>query len=202
MIVEKHIVIEGNHQLNGEIEIKGAKNAVLKEMVLPILAEGQYSLTNVPNITDVIYMQEVLKVLGIKTELKDNTLSINSPENIGIEAPYELVQKMRASIIILGPLLARKGEAKIAFPGGDELGPRPVQMHLDALEKMGANFTLDHGVLTGRTDGLKGVEINLPYASVGATENTLLAAVLAEGKTIIENAAREPEIVDLVEMLK
>ena len=161
MIVEKHIVIEGNHQLNGEIEIKGAKNAVLKEMVLPILAEGQYSLTNVPNITDVIYMQEVLKVLGIKTELKDNTLSINSPENIGIEAPYELVQKMRASIIILGPLLARKGEAKIAFPGGDELGPRPVQMHLDALEKMGANFTLDHGVLTGRTDGLKGVEINL-----------------------------------------
>ena len=202
MIVEKHIVIEGNHQLNGEIEIKGAKNAVLKQMVLPILAEGQYSLTNVPNITDVIYMQEVLKVLGIKTELKDNTLSINSPENIGIEAPYELVQKMRASIIILGPLLARKGEAKIAFPGGDELGPRPVQMHLDALEKMGANFTLDHGVLTGRTDGLKGVEINLPYASVGATENTLLAAVLAEGKTIIENAAREPEIVDLVEMLK
>ena len=104
MIVEKHIVIEGNHQLNGEIEIKGAKNAVLKEMVLPILAEGQYSLTNVPNITDVIYMQEVLKVLGIKTELKDNTLSINSPENIGIEAPYELAQKMRASIIILGPL--------------------------------------------------------------------------------------------------
>ena len=109
---------------------------------------------------------------------------------------------MRASIIILGPLLARKGEAKIAFPGGDELGPRPVQMHLDALEKMGANFTLDHGVLTGRTDGLKGVEINLPYASVGATENTLLAAVLAEGKTVIEHAAREHEIVDLVEMLK
>ena len=109
---------------------------------------------------------------------------------------------MRASIIILGPLLARKGESKIAFPCGDELGPRPVQIHLDALEKMGAYFTLDHGVLTGKSDGLKGVEINLPYASVGATENTLLAAVLAEGKTIIENAAREPEIVDLVEMLK
>ncbi len=202
MIVEKHIVIEGNHQLNGEIEVKGAKNAVLKQMVLPILSEGKYTLTNVPNIADVLYMQEVLDVLGIKTELIKNKLNIHSPANIGMEAPYELVQKMRASIIILGPLLARKGEAKIAFPGGDELGPRPVQMHLDALEKMGAHFTLEHGVLTGKADGLKGVEINLPYASVGATENTLLAAVLAEGKTVIENAAREPEIIDLVEMLK
>ena len=202
MIVEKHIVIEGNHQLNGEIEVKGAKNAVLKQMVLPILSEGEYTLTNVPNIADVLYMQEVLEVLGIKTELTENKLSIQSPANIGIEAPYELVQKMRASIIILGPLLARKGQAKIAFPGGDELGPRPVQMHLDALEKMGAHFSLEHGVLTGNADGLKGVEINLPYASVGATENTLLAAVLAEGKTVIENAAREPEITDLVAMLK
>ncbi len=202
MIVEKQIVIEGNHQLKGEIQVKGAKNAVLKQMALPILCEGEYTLTNVPNITDVLYMQEVLEVLGINTQLTENKLNINSPENIGIEAPYELVQKMRASIIILGPLLARKGEAKIAFPGGDELGPRPVQMHLDALEKMGAHFTLDHGVLTGKTEGLKGVEINLPYASVGATENTLLAAVLAQGKTVIENAAREPEIVDLVAMLK
>jgi UDP-N-acetylglucosamine 1-carboxyvinyltransferase len=202
MIVEKHIVIEGNHQLNGEIAIKGAKNAVLKQMVLPILATGDYKITNVPNITDVTYMQEVLSCLGITSSFEKSTLKINSPENIGIEAPYELVQKMRASIIILGPLLARKGTAKIAFPGGDQLGPRPVQMHLDALEKMGANFHLKHGVLIGETDGLKGVEVNLPYASVGATENTLLAAVLADGKTVIENAAREPEIVDIVRMLK
>ena len=202
MIVEKHIVIEGNHQLNGEIAIKGAKNAVLKQMVLPILATGDYKITNVPNITDVTYMQEVLSCLGITSSFEKSTLKINSPENIGIEAPYELVKKMRASIIILGPLLARKGTAKIAFPGGDQLGPRPVQMHLDALEKMGANFHLEHGVLIGETDGLKGVEINLPYASVGATENTLLAAVLADGKTVIENAAREPEIVDIVRMLK
>ena len=202
MIVEKHIVIEGNHQLNGEIAIKGAKNAVLKQMVLPILATGDYKITNVPNITDVTYMQEVLSCLGITSSFEKSTLKINSPENIGIEALYELVQKMRASIIILGPLLARKGTAKIAFPGGDQLGPRPVQMHLDALEKMGANFHLEHGVLIGETDGLKGVEVNLPYASVGATENTLLAAVLADGKTVIENAAREPEIVDIVRMLK
>ena len=202
MIVEKHIVIEGNHQLNGDIKIKGAKNAVLKQMVLPLLASGKYEISNVPNITDVTHMREVLSFLGIKSSFEDSTLIIDSPEDIGIETPYELVQKMRASIVILGPLLARKGKAMIAFPGGDQLGPRPVQMHLDALEKMGANFHLEHGVLIGETDGLKGVEINLPYASVGATENTLLAAVLAEGKTVIENAAREPEIVDIVKMLK
>ena len=202
MIVEKHIVIEGNHQLNGDIEVKGAKNAVLKQMVLPILASGTYEISNVPNIADVKYMQEVLSYLGIESSFEDSTLTIDSPEDIGIETPYELVQKMRASIIILGPLLARKGKVKIAFPGGDQLGPRPVQMHLDALEKMGANFHLEHGVLIGETDGLKGVEINLSYASVGATENTLLAAVLADGKTVIENAAREPEIVDIVNMLK
>ena len=202
MIVEKHISIEGNHKLSGEITVKGAKNAVLKEMILPILCEGDYIIKNVPSIADVTYMQEVLNVLGIKSEFSNNNLSISSPSQIGIEAPYEIVQKMRASIIILGPLLAREGEARIAFPGGDQLGPRPVQMHLDALEKMGAKFELDHGVLIGRTEGLKGVEVNLPYASVGATENTLLAAVLAEGKTVIENAAREPEIVDIVNMLK
>ena len=202
MIVEKQISIEGNHKLSGEITVKGAKNAVLKEMILPILCEGDYVIKNVPLIADVSYMQEVLNVLGIKSEFSNNNLSISSPSQIGIEAPYEIVQKMRASIIILGPLLAREGEARIAFPGGDQLGPRPVQMHLDALEKMGAKFELDHGVLIGRTEGLKGVEVNLPYASVGATENTLLAAVLAEGKTVIENAAREPEIVDIVNMLK
>ena len=202
MIVEKQISIEGNHKLSGEITVKGAKNAVLKEMILPILCEGDYVLKNVPLIADVSYMQEVLDVLGIKSEFSNNNLSISSPSQIGIEAPYEIVQKMRASIIILGPLLAREGEARIAFPGGDQLGPRPVQMHLDALEKMGAKFELDHGVLIGRSEGLKGVEVNLPYASVGATENTLLAAVLAEGKTVIENAAREPEIVDIVNMLK
>ena len=202
MIVEKHISIEGNHKLSGEITVKGAKNAVLKEMILPILCEGDYVIKNVPLIADVSYMQEVLNVLGIKSEFSNNNLSISSPSQIGIEAPYEIVQKMRASIIILGPLLARQGEARIAFPGGDQLGPRPVQMHLDALEKMGAKFELDHGELIGRTEGLKGVEVNLPYASVGATENTLLAAVLAEGKTVIENAAREPEIVDIVNMLK
>ncbi len=202
MLVEKSIQIKGKNQLTGEIEISGAKNAVLKQMILPILCEGQYKIENVPNIADVFYMQDVLGVLGITSKLQEKTLEIESPSDISVEAPYEIVQKMRASIIVLGPLLARKGEAKIAFPGGDQLGPRPVKMHIEALEKMGASFELDHGVLIGKTDGLKGVEINLPYASVGATENTLLAAVLAEGTTVIENAAREPEVVDLIKMLK
>ena len=202
MLVEKSIQIKGKNQLTGEIEISGAKNAVLKQMILPILCEGEYKIENVPNIADVFYMQDVLGVLGITSNLEGKTLEIVSPNDISVEAPYEIVQKMRASIIVLGPLLARKGEAKIAFPGGDQLGPRPVKMHIEALEKMGASFELDHGVLIGKTDGLKGVEINLPYASVGATENTLLAAVLAEGTTVIENAAREPEVVDLIKMLK
>jgi UDP-N-acetylglucosamine 1-carboxyvinyltransferase len=202
MLVEKSIQIIGSKKLNGTIEVSGAKNAVLKQMILPILSEGKYKIENVPDIADVYYMQEVLDVLGIASKLTDKSLVIDSPSNISVEAPYEVVQKMRASIIVLGPLLARKGEAKIAFPGGDQLGPRPVKMHIEALEKMGANFDLDHGVLIGKTDGLKGVEINLPYASVGATENTLLAAVLADGTTTIENAAREPEVVDLVKMLK
>lgn len=202
MLVEKTIQIKGNNQLTGEIKISGAKNAVLKQMILPILCEGEYKIENVPNIADVFYMQDVLGVLGITSNLEGKTLKILSPNDISVEAPYEIVQKMRASIIVLGPLLARKGEAKIAFPGGDQLGPRPVKMHIEALEKMGASFELDHGVLIGKTDGLKGVEINLPYASVGATENTLLAAVLAEGTTVIENAAREPEVVDLIKMLK
>ena len=202
MLVEKSIQIKGKNQLTGEIEISGAKNAVLKQMILPILCEGEYKIENVPNIADVFYMQDVLAVLGISSNLEGKTLEIVSPKEISVEAPYEIVQKMRASIIVLGPLLARKGEAKIAFPGGDQLGPRPVKMHIEALEKMGASFELDHGVLIGKTNGLKGVEINLPYASVGATENTLLAAVLAEGTTVIENAAREPEVVDLIKMLK
>ncbi len=201
MLVEKSIRIKGKNKLTGNINISGAKNAVLKQMILPILAEGDYKIKNVPEIADVIYMQEVLNVLGIQSKMSNKVLDIESPKNISNEAPYEVVKKMRASIIVLGPLLARQGEAQIAFPGGDQLGPRPVKMHIEALEKMGATFNLDHGVLIAKTDGLVGVEINLPYASVGATENTLLAAVLAKGTTIIENAAREPEVVDLVKML-
>ena len=201
MVVEKNIHIKGKKKLTGELSISGAKNAVLKQMILPILSEGDYKIDNVPAIADVYYMQEVLEVLGINSKLEEKTLTLSSPADISIEAPYEVVQKMRASIIVLGPLLARKGEAKIAFPGGDQLGPRPVKMHIEALEKMGAVFSLDHGVLTGKTDGLNGVEVNLQSASGGATDNTLVAPDLAEGTTDIENAAREAEDVEHGRML-
>ena len=130
MLVEKSIQIIGSKKLNGTIEVSGAKNAVLKQMILPILSEGVYKIDNVPDIADVYYMQEVLNVLGITSELTDKSLIIDSPSNIYVEAPYEVVQKMRASIIVLGPLLARKGEAKIAFPGGDQLGPRLSLIHI------------------------------------------------------------------------
>ena len=159
MLVEKSIQIKGKNQLTGEIEISGAKNAVLKQMILPILCEGQYKIENVPNIADVFYMQDVLGVLGITSNLEGKTLEIVSPNDISVEAPYEIVQKMRASIIVLGPLLARKGEAKIAFPGGDQLGPRPVKMHIEALEKMGASFELDHLVVVVKDLEKAGTEL-------------------------------------------
>ena len=200
--MEKSIQVLGGKELKGSISVPGAKNAVLKEMVACLLAPGDYVLSNAPDIKDVHYMSQVLSHLGLEITFDNQELRIQTPDKLKIEAPYDLVKKMRASIIVLGPLLAREGNVKIAFPGGDNLGPRPVQMHLDALEKMGASFVLEHGVLIGKVDKLQGVEINLPYASVGATENTILAAVLAEGQTLIENAAREPEVVDLVVMLK
>ena len=200
--MEKSIQVSGGRPLVGAIRVPGAKNAVLKEMVACLLAPGNYKLSNAPDIQDVHYMSEVLSHLGLEISFINKELSIKTPDSLEIDAPYDLVKKMRASIIILGPLLAREGNVRIAFPGGDNLGPRPVQMHLDALEKMGATFELEHGVLIGQADKLKGVTINLPYASVGATENTILAAVLAEGQTIIENAAREPEVTDLIRMLK
>jgi UDP-N-acetylglucosamine 1-carboxyvinyltransferase len=200
--VEKSIQVIGGNSLGGEIAVPGAKNAILKEMAASLLTSGDYVLSNVPDIADVHYMSEVLQYLGVDISFDKNKLVINIPEELQAEAPYNLVQKIRASIIILGPLLARQGEVKIAFPGGDNLGPRPVQMHIDALEKMGASFKLEHGMLIGTAKQLHGVEVNLPYASVGATENTILAAVLAKGKTVIENAAREPEITDLILMLR
>ena len=200
--MEKSIQVFGGQELKGSFSVPGAKNAVLKEMVACLLAPGKYVLSNAPDIKDVHYMSQVLSHLGLEITFNNQELNIQTPDSLKIEAPYDLVKKMRASIIVLGPLLAREGNVRIAFPGGDNLGPRPVQMHLDALEKMGASFVLEHGVLIGKVDKLQGVEINLPYASVGATENTILAAVLADGQTVIENAAREPEVVDLVTMLK
>lgn len=196
------IVVEGGHALSGNIRVRGAKNAVLKEMVAALLAPGRHRLTNVPRILDVDLMADVLRHTGCTVEFGDHELVTVVPDEVLPVTPIELVRKMRASIVALGPLLARCGEARIAMPGGDDLGARPIEWHLDGLERMGAEFELVHGELVGRVDGrLKGAEVELPFPSVGATENLLLAGVLAEGRTTVVNAAREPEICDLIGLL-
>jgi UDP-N-acetylglucosamine 1-carboxyvinyltransferase len=195
------ITVEGGRPLRGTIGVLGAKNAVLKEMAATLLAPGRHILSNVPGINDVALMGEVLEHMGAHCALDGHELSLVIPEDITPEAPIGLVRAMRASIVVLGPLLSRCGEARVALPGGDDLGARPIDMHLGGLEAMGAEFDLVHGVLVGRCDGLRGAEVELPFPSVGATENLLLAATLAKGETVIVNAAREPEIADLAGML-
>lgn len=196
------IVIEGGIPLQGTIGVLGAKNAVLKEMISALLAPGRHRLTNVPNIVDVEMMCQVLEHTGCKVSQGEHELWVVVPQDLHPEAPIELVRQMRASIVVLGPLLARVGVARVALPGGDDLGPRGIDMHLKGLEALGAEFELVHGELVGRIDGrLKGAEVELAFPSVGATENLLFAGVLAEGVTTIVNAAREPEIEDLIAQL-
>jgi UDP-N-acetylglucosamine 1-carboxyvinyltransferase len=196
------IIVEGGPALRGTVGVLGAKNAVLKEMAATLLAPGRHIISNVPGILDVELMGQVLRHMGAHCKLEGHELSVVTPEEPKPEAPIELVRAMRASIVVLGPLLARCGEARVALPGGDDLGARPIDMHLGGLEQMGASFELVHGVLVGRCDGrLRGAEVELPFPSVGATENLLLAGTLARGETVIVNAAREPEIEDLAAML-
>ncbi len=191
-------MVTGGTPLTGSVAVLGAKNAVLKEMPVMLLASGAHRLENVPNILDVRLMCDVLRHIGADCSIEGNVLDVTVPDTLRPEAPLELVRQMRASIIVLGPLLARCGTARVAFPGGDDLGARPIDMHLDALRKMGAEFELQHGVLTGTVDGrLRGTTIDLDFPSVGATENVLMAAVLADGTTVVNNAAREPEIQDI-----
>ncbi len=196
------IVVEGGARLQGTVGVRGAKNAVLKEMVSALLAPGRHRLTNVPTILDVDLMCQVLDHLGCRVEMGTNELWVVVPEELNPEAPIELVRQMRASIVVLGPLLARTGSARVALPGGDDLGARPIDMHLSGLESMGAEFELIHGELVGRVEGrFKGTEVELPFPSVGATESLLFAGVTAEGETMIVNAAREPEVQDLIAQL-
>ncbi|HSF84806.1 MAG TPA: UDP-N-acetylglucosamine 1-carboxyvinyltransferase [Acidimicrobiia bacterium] len=196
------IRIVGGRPLNGEVAVLGAKNAVLKHMVATLLAPGQHELRNVPGILDVHIMGEVLEHVGAQCTFDGTTLGIDVPDEPLPEAPLDLVRKMRASILALGALLARCGEARVALPGGDDFGSRPIDMHLEGLRSMGAHFELRHGVLEGSArDGLHGTDVYLEFPSVGATENILLAAVLAKGRTTIGNAAREPELADLAAFL-
>lgn len=196
------LLIEGGKALAGTVQVLGAKNAVLKEMVSALLAPGRHRLTNVPSILDVELMCQVLEHTGCKVEQGDRELWIVVPDSLIPEAPIDLVRAMRASIVVLGPLLARCGEARVALPGGDDLGARPIEWHMEGLEQLGASFELVHGELVGKIDDrFKGTEVELPFPSVGATENLLFAGVLADGVTVIVNAAREPEIEDLIAQL-
>ena len=196
------IVVTGGSALAGSVAVLGAKNAVLKQQVAALLAPGKHLLENVPHIVDVELMGDVLQYVGAICELEDHTLTIDVPADITPEAPLDLVRQMRASILVLGPLLARCGEVRVALPGGDDLGARPVDMHIEGLRQLGADFELRHGVLEGRVEGgLRGAEVAFDFPSVGATENVLLAAVMARGETVIDNAAREPELEDLATYL-
>ncbi|MGI9641574.1 MAG: UDP-N-acetylglucosamine 1-carboxyvinyltransferase [Acidimicrobiia bacterium] len=196
------IYVRGGAPLSGSVGVLGAKNAVLKHMVATLLAPGTHTISNVPNILDVEIMGRVLEHVGATCERSGSTLTVTVPEDPIPEAPLDLVRQMRASILVLGALLARTGEARVALPGGDDFGSRPIDFHVRGLEAMGAQFELRHGVLYGSApDGLVGTDVFLEFPSVGATENLLLAGVLAKGTTTISNAAREPELTDLAEYL-
>ncbi len=203
-------VVTPNGPLSGTVRAGGAKNSVLKLMAACLLAEGRHVLTNVPNITDVDIMGEVLGAMGVDVQRgpSPDQLVITTPATVAPEAPYELVEKMRASVVVLGPLLGRHGRAKVSMPGGDDFGPRPIDMHLRALESLGARFESAHGYVEGTVEStvasvprLVGNRVVLEYPSHTGTDNVLMAAVLAKGTTIIENAACEPEVRDLAEFL-
>jgi UDP-N-acetylglucosamine 1-carboxyvinyltransferase len=197
-----HFLITGGARLSGSIPIAGAKNSALKLMAAALLAPGRTVLSNVPRIQDCLTMGEVLQHLGADVAWEDD-LAIDASDVLSVEAPYELVSRMRASILVLGPLLARCGRARVAMPGGCNIGSRKIDLHVRGLEKMGARFSSEHGFLEGVAPrGLSGAIISLDFPSVGATENVMMAAVAARGTTVIENAAREPELSDLAEFLQ
>lgn len=197
------LLVRPSGPLEGTVSIGGAKNSVLKLMAATLLAEGSYRLANVPRITDVELMAELLRATGCTVDWTgiDSCLTIDVPAVIDPVAPYELVEQFRASIVALGPMLARCGEARVALPGGDDFGHRPIDMHVRGLNELGAEFETIHGYLHARAANLVGARILLEFPSVGATENVLMAAALAKGTTMIDNAAREPEISDLCTML-
>jgi UDP-N-acetylglucosamine 1-carboxyvinyltransferase len=196
------MMVRGGAQLQGEVRVEGAKNSALKLMAAALMAPGTSRITNVPDISDVETMAEVLHGLGATVAREDHSLAIDATELTSYEAPYEMVARMRASISVLGPLIARVGQAHVAMPGGCNIGSRKIDMHIRGLEGLGVEITTGHGFIhAAAPDGLKGTHVTLDFPSVGATENLLMAAVLAEGTTTIENAAREPEIQDLAEFL-
>ncbi|MBI5215519.1 MAG: UDP-N-acetylglucosamine 1-carboxyvinyltransferase [Ignavibacteriae bacterium] len=194
-------IIHGGNKLQGTVTIGGAKNAALALIPATLLASGKYSFTNVPELRDISTMARLLQTMGVELKKKGTTLSINTFRVNTFEAPYEHVKKMRASIYVLGPLLARYGYAKVSLPGGCAWGPRPVNLHIEGMKKLGADVQLDQGYIIAKAKRLKATKIVFDVSSVGATGNVMMAAVLAKGTTIIENAAMEPEIIALADFL-
>ncbi|MGI6566881.1 MAG: UDP-N-acetylglucosamine 1-carboxyvinyltransferase [Firmicutes bacterium] len=197
----RRIRINGRRQLKGLIPISGAKNAVLKLMAAALMAPGESVIHNVPHIQDVFTMINLLKTLGVGVEFKENTLHLSVGDDIGEEAPHELVRKMRASIQVMGPVLGRLGRVRVSLPGGCAIGERPIDFHLKGFRQLGAEIREEHGYIYAEATRLYGADIQLDYPSVGATENLMMAAALADGTTQIRNAAREPEIIEVQNFL-
>ncbi|AKS39601.1 UDP-N-acetylglucosamine 1-carboxyvinyltransferase [Anoxybacillus gonensis] len=197
------IIVRGGKRLSGTVKVEGAKNAVLPVIAATLLAsEGKSVIYDVPELSDVYTISEVLRHLQADVTVGKNTIVVDASGELSIEAPFEYVRKMRASVLVMGPLLARKGRARVALPGGCAIGSRPIDQHLKGFEAMGATVKIGNGFIDAEVDGkLRGAKIYLDFPSVGATENIMMAAVLAEGTTIIENCAKEPEIVDLANFL-
>ncbi len=194
-------IIRGGRKLSGTVTISGAKNATLALMPAALLASGTYRLSNTPDLRDVATMSSLLRTMGMEIELRDHVLTLDTRGVNKFEAPYEHVKKMRASIYVLGPLVGRYGRARVSLPGGCAWGPRPVNLHIEGLRKLGADIEIEHGYIVARAPKLKGASIHFDVSSVGATGNVMMAAVLAKGTTIISNAAIEPEITALAEVL-
>jgi len=194
-------VVNGGNQISGTVDISGAKNAVLPLMTAALLVDGKTTINRVPDLRDTRTMIRLLEIIGANVAFKNNSLSIDASDVNNLEAPYDLVKTMRASFYVLGPLLARFGEVRVSLPGGCAWGPRPVDFHLKGLEQLGAKISLESGYILAKAEYLKGNKISFDFPSVGATGNILMASVLARGETQIENAAKEPEIVQLCEML-
>jgi UDP-N-acetylglucosamine 1-carboxyvinyltransferase len=196
------IVIEGGISLNGSVKISGSKNAALPAIASCILTGGWHRVRNLPSLKDIETIKIIMSGIGIAFQEDNNVLSVNSDNIKEYEAPYDLVKTMRASILLLGPLLARMGKARISMPGGCAIGARPVNLHLKALAAMGVEMSLDHGYIDARAERLTGADIFFDNSTVTGTENIMMAAVKAKGQTILRNAAKEPEIVDLADMLR
>jgi UDP-N-acetylglucosamine 1-carboxyvinyltransferase len=197
----KKIVINGGRKLKGEVTISGAKNAALPIIAAGLLCEGKHTIANVPHLADVATLGKILQNMGVSFERKGNDVLIDSTGLASPEAPYDLVRTMRASVLVLGPLVARLGRARVSLPGGCAIGARPIDLHLMGLEKLGAEVAIEHGYVVATAKKLRGARIYFDTVTVTGTENIMMAAVFAQGETTIENAAREPEVVDLAHAL-